>query len=217
MKTMNMRQEQAAATKRKLLESAQKMFAENGYNGTSVRMINRDANLADGLMYHYFPGGKKEIFEAVVRENVMQMVADLNSRLSVERCLNMPLGEVLELAYVSFTEAVEEHLDILSILLREKELQEMIVDGAKCSDCGNHEPWLTEIFRRKAQLGEVREMDFQMAAISVNSLLVGHVMANVLGMGQSALEDEAVRKRIIDYQVQMWATAREDENASETL
>lgn len=217
MKTMNMRQEQAAATKRKLLESAQKMFAENGYNGTSVRMINRDANLADGLMYHYFPGGKKEIFEAVVRENVMQMKEDLDSRLSVERCLDMPLCEVLELAYVSFTETVEEHLNILSILLREKEIQEMIVGGAKCSDCGNHEPWLTEIFREKSRLGEVREMDFQMAAITVNSLLVSHVMAKVLGMGQSALEDAAGRKRIIDYQVQMWATARENESASGTL
>ena len=39
--TKNQRQEQAAATRQKLLTSAQHLFAQNGYKGTTVRMINR--------------------------------------------------------------------------------------------------------------------------------------------------------------------------------
>ena len=62
--TKNQRQEQAAATRQKLLTSAQHLFAQNGYKGTTVRMINRSVDLADGLLYHYFPGGKKEIFRS---------------------------------------------------------------------------------------------------------------------------------------------------------
>ena len=52
MKESNMRQEQAAATRRKLLDSAGKLFAQNGYKGTSVRSINRNVGVADGLLYH---------------------------------------------------------------------------------------------------------------------------------------------------------------------
>lgn len=40
----------------------QALFAENGYEGTPVRAINRKAGLADGLLYHYFSDGKKEWF-----------------------------------------------------------------------------------------------------------------------------------------------------------
>lgn len=74
----NLRVEQAAATRQKLLESAQKLFAENGYQGTPVRAINRNADLADGLLYHYFPGGKKEIFQAVVEKNVKQILDSMD-------------------------------------------------------------------------------------------------------------------------------------------
>ena len=49
-----MRQEQAAETKQKLLDSARKLFAERGFSGTPVRSINRSVGLADGLLYHYF-------------------------------------------------------------------------------------------------------------------------------------------------------------------
>lgn len=61
-----MREAQAAETRMKFVVSAQSLLAEKGYKGTSVREINRSVNLADGLLYHYFPGGKKEIFQVIV-------------------------------------------------------------------------------------------------------------------------------------------------------
>ena len=82
--TKNQRQEQAAATRQKLLTSAQHLFAQNGYKGTTVRMINRSVDLADGLLYHYFPGGKKEIFkelDEVVKEGAI--LASNTSSLSI--------------------------------------------------------------------------------------------------------------------------------------
>ena len=75
--TKNQRQEQAAATRQKLLTSAQHLFAQNGYKGTTVRMINRSVDLADGLLYHYFPGGKKEIFKEVITGNMQEMFQEL--------------------------------------------------------------------------------------------------------------------------------------------
>lgn len=64
-----LRKEQAEKTKQKLLATAKSLFSKNGYNGTSVRAISHQAELADGLLYHYFPGGKKELFQTIVAEN----------------------------------------------------------------------------------------------------------------------------------------------------
>ena len=77
---VNMRQEQAAATKRNLLDAAQKLFAENGYKATPVRSINKKIGMADGLLYHYFPGGKKEILQVIVVENFEKILARLRIR-----------------------------------------------------------------------------------------------------------------------------------------
>ena len=40
-------------------------------------MINRSVDLADGLLYHYFPGGKKEIFKEVITGNMQEMFQEL--------------------------------------------------------------------------------------------------------------------------------------------
>ena len=61
---------QAAETKEKLLKSAGTLFSQKGYKATSIREINRSVDMADGLLYHYFPGGKKEIFLKVYEDSM---------------------------------------------------------------------------------------------------------------------------------------------------
>lgn len=67
------RQKKAAQTRKTLLDAARKLFAQHGYAGTSMRAISRNAGMADGLMYHYFPGGKKELFQVILKESLEQM------------------------------------------------------------------------------------------------------------------------------------------------
>ena len=59
------RKEQAAASKATLLEAARTCFTEDGYDATTVSAILDRASMARGALYHYFPGGKAEIFAAV--------------------------------------------------------------------------------------------------------------------------------------------------------
>lgn len=54
------RSEQAVETRQCLLDTAKKLFATNGYTLTSVRSINRELSMSDGILYHYFPGGKRK-------------------------------------------------------------------------------------------------------------------------------------------------------------
>ncbi|MBU1672062.1 MAG: TetR/AcrR family transcriptional regulator [Actinobacteria bacterium] len=55
-----------ADSRAKILTGAQVAFAAGGYRGTIVADILREAGVARGTFYRYFPGGKFQAFEALV-------------------------------------------------------------------------------------------------------------------------------------------------------
>jgi AcrR family transcriptional regulator len=59
------RREQAQASRETLLIAAQRCFAADGYEATTVASILSAAGMARGALYHYFPDGKRDIFNAV--------------------------------------------------------------------------------------------------------------------------------------------------------
>jgi AcrR family transcriptional regulator len=61
-----------AATRRRLLEAAEQVFAELGYHDASIVRITEAAGVAQGTFYLYF-ASKKEVFDELVR--------DLNARV----------------------------------------------------------------------------------------------------------------------------------------
>lgn len=42
------------------------LFRRHGYNGTSVKQVTAAAQAPFGSLYHFFPGGKEELAEAVI-------------------------------------------------------------------------------------------------------------------------------------------------------
>ena len=56
-----------AATRQRLLEAAEGIFAELGYHEASIVKITEAAGVAQGTFYLYF-SGKQEIFEELVRD-----------------------------------------------------------------------------------------------------------------------------------------------------
>jgi AcrR family transcriptional regulator len=68
----NRRIAQGEATRRQLLEVATRLFADQGYDDTSIAQVLREAGASRGSLYHHFDG-KDCLFEAVV-EHVEQGV-----------------------------------------------------------------------------------------------------------------------------------------------
>ena len=56
---------QGRATRGQLIEVATRLFAENGYEGTSIEAVLTAAGVSRGALYHHF-AGKEALFEAVV-------------------------------------------------------------------------------------------------------------------------------------------------------
>ena len=88
------RQAQAQESRKKIMEAALQLFSENGYEKTSVHMICQHLGAAASLLYHYFPGGKKELLQALLQEHLLALLLELNARnVHLE---DLPIGDMLE-------------------------------------------------------------------------------------------------------------------------
>jgi AcrR family transcriptional regulator len=56
-----------AATRRRILDTARRLFAEHGYDATATRDIARAAGIASGTLFNYFPT-KEAIVACLARE-----------------------------------------------------------------------------------------------------------------------------------------------------
>ena len=59
--------QRSETTTRELLGAARELFARQGYSGTSLDGVAREAGVTKGALYHHF-GGKKGLFEAVFED-----------------------------------------------------------------------------------------------------------------------------------------------------
>lgn len=70
---MNKKAEQGRTTRERLISIGLGLFAEHGYEGTSIEAVLRESGLSRGALYHHFDG--KEALFAAVLEQVEQDVA----------------------------------------------------------------------------------------------------------------------------------------------
>ena len=202
MTKTNIRKEQAENTKQKLLDSARLLFAENGYKGTSVRSINRRLNLADGLLYHYFPGGKKEIFQAIVTRNFLKVAEEIQKK-RYEDLKDIPLEEILEERFLHFTKTVEENIDIIKILVKENNVTEFISKEniAQIINCNKKN--FTEFLKSRSEIGEIGVFDYDSAADTIWASLANYIIIKAMGLPINGFNSEKI-KRLIKYHVELW-------------
>lgn len=84
------RKQQAEASRARLVEAARQCFTDQGYEATTVAAILDRAGMARGGLYHYFPGGKREIFQTVF-ERINESFHEQRDRLAE---LESPLARI---------------------------------------------------------------------------------------------------------------------------
>jgi AcrR family transcriptional regulator len=58
-----------ASTKDRIIDSTAELFRRQGYTGTGVKQIAAMASAPFGSLYHFFPGGKEQLGEEVIRSS----------------------------------------------------------------------------------------------------------------------------------------------------
>jgi AcrR family transcriptional regulator len=59
----------ARATRERILEASSELFRHQGFAGTGVKQIVAEASAPFGSIYHFFPGGKEQLGEEVIRSS----------------------------------------------------------------------------------------------------------------------------------------------------
>jgi AcrR family transcriptional regulator len=96
-----------------LVDIARGLFAERGYDGTSIEEISARAEISKPVVYEHF-GGKEALYAAVVDQEVQQLLTMMRRALIA----GSP-RELLEQAACSLLDYIEQSSDGFRILVRD--------------------------------------------------------------------------------------------------
>lgn len=120
------------SSKARILEAATTLFAQKGFDGTSIREICKTANV-NLCMISYYWGGKQELYQGII-ENLLEKqieyskdFLDLNKNpydMSADECKKL-LADVMEKFVDFFYTNISS--DLIVILLKEQQKPDFIV------------------------------------------------------------------------------------------
>ena len=109
-----MARERDEGKRQAILAAAKRLFAADGFHGTSVSDVAREAGLPVGSLYTYF-AGKEEIFRSVVDEGWEEFYGELARVLGAE----IRPEEKLALAVYRFLPGLFSDVDLIAIIMAE--------------------------------------------------------------------------------------------------
>lgn len=68
MRQQGVRVRQREQTRQALLRESRRLFSERGYAAVGLAELVQAAGVTKGALYHHFPGGKTDLFRAVLEE-----------------------------------------------------------------------------------------------------------------------------------------------------
>lgn len=92
------------STEQKILEAAETVFHEKGYDGARMQEIADEAQINKGLLHYYFKS-KDALFEAIFAMALRRMVTNVNAILVME----IPLDEKLDLIVDTYMNMLLRH------------------------------------------------------------------------------------------------------------
>ena len=196
------RQEQAQESRRKLMDAALTLFASKGYAGTNVRSINRSVGMADGLLYHYFPGGKQELLREIVRERVG--VIETSTREWNVELLTLPLEEALDRVFMEAVRIVERNEALFRLMIREDGIREIMEFGRFYEILLGKQEWLVVMLEMLVEKGELRPMDCQAGADILFALITNYFLGRLIGLESERYYTVEYCRRMLRQQCAMW-------------
>ncbi len=114
MSSAGKRQQQAEERRNQLIDVALELFGQNGIEATRVSDIAREAGVAQGLLYHYFPSKDALLAAIVEREGPLTL---LNELLATPP--DRPARETLLDIATRIYELIQRRRPLLRLIVRE--------------------------------------------------------------------------------------------------
>ncbi len=190
----------AQERRQQILAVAKKLFARDGYHATSMRTLNKELGVAEALTYHYFPGGKLEILQTILREGRAARVAEVQALAPLFRD-ELSLREALLLTARVGSRIFTGDPEWFQIMVRERNWlrREEWITTLAVGDTPIQ--FLYDFFARRIAQGEMREMDLQMAIMQFFAGMVVYLLLVEDGSG----DDTRYIERLVDFTALLWS------------
>ena len=138
--------------RRLIVDSAIKVFAEKGYHATRISDIARDAEIAYGLVYHYFKN-KEEILDTIFLERWGGFIDVVEAIADDGRCVE---DRLLSIAAVILN-AYRRHPEWVKVLVFEIQRTQRFADPDRVRLVGQLFGLIARILREGQERGELRD------------------------------------------------------------
>lgn len=182
-KTRRKRREGTEQKRRAILRAAVKVFAERGYHGCRIADVAREADVAYGLVYHYFEG--KEALLTSVFEESWSLFST-----GIEALVEQPIpfeAKVDQIARVAL-EAYRVHPHAVRVMVLEVARSPFFLEKGRVQAFESTFASVTRLCQRAQAAGEVRP---EIEAEHLAYVLLGAVEMFVTGFVLGTLDAEA--------------------------
>jgi len=169
-----------------ILEAAHKIFARNGFSGTSVEAIAQEAGIAKGTLYLYY-GSKHEIYWAALRSGLVALCAELKRQVEAVDTIEDKLRAYIATKLFFF----EQHRDFFKIYHAEfgnaianpvhKDFSELLLEQLRM---------IKEALSEGLAQHKIREMKLESMAFAVFDITRGAITQRLLGYSQTCIQEE---------------------------
>lgn len=125
MTKITLRQQKALETKNKLIDSALKVFAEKGFDSSTTKDIAREAEVTDGLIYHYF-NSKEELLRAILEKHTLNH--DLKNTATTNISLDQSLDVMLHAFFTNLMDMLHEKKELIVMFFGEAQRNPQVRD-----------------------------------------------------------------------------------------
>ena len=152
-------------TKRKIFETSMKLFAEKGYDATSIEEITATVGVAKGTLYYHF-ASKEEIFNFLVEEGIKLLQNSIDIKTSK---LTNYIDKIKAIVLIEI-KIVLKYEDIITILLSQFYGKE-----ARNQKCQKHIyeyiSKIEEIVKEGIEQGQIKQGDPKAIASEIYGLI----------------------------------------------
>lgn len=165
-------------TKRKIFETSMRLFAEKGYDATSIEDITATVGVAKGTLYYHF-SSKEEIFNFLVEEGIKLLQNSIDIKTSK---LSSYIDKIKAIILIEI-KIVVKYEDLIKILLNQFWGTEE--RNQKCQQyIYNYINTIEEIVNAGIEVGEIKQGDSKAIASEIYGLICSALIFKLRNNGE---------------------------------
>jgi len=150
------RKELGELTRRKILQTAKRLFVEKGYFNTSMRDIAREAKVSTGAVYHHFES-KEEIAGEIYRETLEIIRGKIREAITEGKTTEEKVKGIVKVLLMLADK--DRYTMEYALYVKHREILDIPVCSAEPFDM------LKEFCKEERKKGQIRDIDEGLCAV----------------------------------------------------